>query len=62
MQTKSAAQIQAELEFLRRCRERRRESLNRYLAEADPMARAVPYIISCALVISGLCWLASRFI
>ena len=62
MQTKTTRQIQAELEFLRRCRERRQESLNRYLAEPCPMTRAIPYIISAALVIGGLYLIIAAYI
>lgn len=52
MQTKSAQQIQAELKLIRLAyRDRRREELNHYLAEPDPMVRAVFYIASALLAI-----------
>ena len=62
MQNKTAAQIQAELEFMRRAYQDRHDSLNRYLAEPDPWRVATPYLISAALVIGGLGFLVSLFL
>ena len=58
MQTKSAKQIQAELEFMRRQYHARHESLNRYLSEPEPchLAKITPYLLSAAIVISLVCW------
>jgi hypothetical protein len=56
MQNKSAKQIQAELEFMRRAyasRDARLESINRYLATpAHPLATAILWLTSTSLVIS----------
>lgn len=62
MQTKSAKQIQAELEFMRRAYQQRHNSLNKYLAEPCPMAVVTPYLISAALVIGLAGFLISLFL
>jgi hypothetical protein len=62
MQTKTTKDIQNDLEFMRRQYQQRHESLNRYLAEPCPWAVATPYLISAALVIGGIGFLASLFL
>ena len=62
MQNKTAAQIQAELEFMRRAYQARHDSLNKYLAEPDPWRVATPYIISAALAISGIGFIVCLFL
>jgi hypothetical protein len=52
MQTKTTKDIQNELELMRRAYQQRHDNLNLYLAEVSPLAKAVPYLISAALVIS----------
>lgn len=56
MQHKSASQIQAEIRLMRLAyyeRERRHESLNRYLGSVSPLAIATPYLISAGSVIAA---------
>ena len=62
MQNKTAKQIQAELEFMRRAYQQRHDNLNIYLGEPHPLAVAAPYLISATLVLGTIAFLASLFI
>ena len=62
MQNKTAKQIQAELEFMRRSYQQRHDSLNSYLGEPHPLAVATPYIISASLVFGFIAFIITLFL